>query len=47
ALIKQNTRNYAKRQMTWFKKDDGLKWFQPDQLSDISAYIDTRLADTV
>lgn len=47
ALIKQNTRNYAKRQMTWFKKDDGLKWFQPDQLADISAYIDTRLADTV
>lgn len=47
ALIKQNTRNYAKRQMTWFKKDDGLKWFQPDQLSDISEYIDTRLADTV
>lgn len=47
ALIKQNTRNYAKRQITWFKKDDGLKWFQPDQLIDISAYIDTRLADTV
>ncbi|MBL7778582.1 MAG: tRNA (adenosine(37)-N6)-dimethylallyltransferase MiaA [Chitinophagales bacterium] len=29
ALIKQNTRNYAKRQMTWFKKDTGIKWFQP------------------
>lgn len=47
ALIKQNTRNYAKRQMTWFKKDDGLKWFQPDQLSDISAYIDNKHAGTV
>lgn len=47
ALIKQNTRNYAKRQMTWFKKDDGLKWYQPDQLNDIVAYIDNRLADTV
>ena len=24
--IKQHTRNYAKRQMTWFKKDDSIKW---------------------
>jgi tRNA dimethylallyltransferase len=39
ALIKQNTRNYAKRQMTWFKKDHGIKWFQPEQLSEIVAYI--------
>lgn len=28
-LIKQHTRNYAKRQMTWFKKDAGVKWFNP------------------
>jgi tRNA dimethylallyltransferase len=27
-LIKQNTRHYAKRQMTWFKKDDEIKWFE-------------------
>lgn len=26
-LIKQNTRQYAKRQMTWFKKDPDLQWF--------------------
>ena len=25
-LIKQNTRHYAKRQMTWFKKDEGIHW---------------------
>ena len=24
--IKQNTRNYAKRQMTWFRKDKGIEW---------------------
>lgn len=47
ALIKQNTRNYAKRQMTWFKKDDGIRWFQPDQMNEIIAYIDGRLADTI
>jgi tRNA dimethylallyltransferase len=26
-LIKQNTRHYAKRQMTWFKRQEGIKWF--------------------
>ena len=29
-LIKQNTRHYAKRQMTWFKKDDSVVWMLPD-----------------
>lgn len=29
-LIKQHTRNYAKRQMTWFKKDPEFAWFLPD-----------------
>ena len=29
-LIKQHTRNYAKRQMTWFKKDMEFAWFLPD-----------------
>ncbi len=31
ALIQQNTRNFAKRQMTWFRKDSDLKWFEPSQ----------------
>ncbi len=26
SLIKQNTRQYAKRQMTWFRRDKGIKW---------------------
>lgn len=28
--IKQHTRNYAKRQLTWFKKDDGMQWLAAD-----------------
>ena len=28
--IKQNTRNYAKRQMTWFKKDKDMHWLKAD-----------------
>lgn len=43
ALIKQNTRNYAKRQMTWFKKDDGIKWFQPEQKEEIMNYINSKI----
>ena len=30
--IKINTRHYAKRQMTWFKKDQELQWLSPDEI---------------
>jgi tRNA dimethylallyltransferase len=30
--IKTNTRQYAKRQMTWFKKDRSIRWFHPNEL---------------
>lgn len=33
--IKTNTRQYAKRQMTWFKKDEEMKWFTPSQAGEI------------
>jgi tRNA dimethylallyltransferase len=29
-LIKQNTRRFAKRQLTWFRKDKEIKWFMAD-----------------
>lgn len=29
-LLKKNTRNYAKRQLTWFKREPGIKWFYKD-----------------
>lgn len=38
-LIKQNTRKFAKRQLTWFRRDSETKWFEPDQLIDIIDYI--------
>lgn len=31
--IQTNTRQYAKRQMTWFKKDAGIQWFSPDAIA--------------
>lgn len=39
-LIKRNTRRFAKRQLTWFNKDQEIKWFEPTQLKDIAEYID-------
>jgi tRNA dimethylallyltransferase len=30
-LIQQHTRNYAKRQLTWFRKDDTITWYSPQQ----------------
>jgi len=42
-LIKQNTRNYAKRQLTWFKKDKGIFWYGPEEKEEIVKYIDFEL----
>ena len=33
--IKRNTRVYAKKQLTWFKKDASIQWFHPDQKQEI------------
>jgi tRNA dimethylallyltransferase len=38
--IKQHTRNYAKRQITWFKNKDDFEEFNPQDFNKISAYID-------
>lgn len=37
--IKQNTRRFAKRQLTWFRKDTEIKWFEPSQYPEIVDYI--------
>ena len=37
--IKQNTRNYAKRQMTWFRRDKEIHWFEPEEFESICGFI--------
>ena len=37
--IKQNTRRFAKRQITWFRKDKNTTWFKPDQINEIRTFI--------
>jgi tRNA dimethylallyltransferase len=36
SLIKQHTRNYAKRQLTWFRRDRTMNWFHPEDLEGIT-----------
>jgi len=37
--IKGNTRRYARKQLTWYKKDEGIKWFHPHDIEQIIRYI--------
>lgn len=37
--IKGNTRRYARKQLTWYKKDDQIRWFHPDEITTIIDYI--------
>ena len=37
--IKGNTRRYARKQLTWYKKDERMKWFHPQETEQIINYI--------
>ena len=41
--IKQNTRRFAKRQLTWFRRDPETRWFTPDDYPAILEYIKTNI----
>lgn len=38
--IRQNSRIYSRKQMTWFKRDSEIAWFEPEQLCEIIGYIE-------
>lgn len=42
-LIKRNTRRYAKRQMTWFRRDNEIEWFHPDDFQNILKHIRSQI----
>ncbi|MCF2594559.1 tRNA (adenosine(37)-N6)-dimethylallyltransferase MiaA [Bacteroides caecigallinarum] len=43
--IKQNSRIYSRKQMTWFKRDNDIKWFHPDNENEIMNFIETEKAE--
>ena len=42
-LLKRNSRRYAKRQLTWFKKDLEFTWFHPDNFEEILSHIQKKI----
>jgi tRNA dimethylallyltransferase len=42
-LIKRNTRKYARKQLTWFRRDQEIKWFEPEQIQEIIEYVNQNL----
>lgn len=42
-LLKRNSRRYAKRQMTWFRRDVEIQWFKPDQEKEITEWIENQM----
>lgn len=43
-LTKQDTRQYAKRQITWFRKMAGVNWYPADDLNSLAAFLESWLA---
>ena len=43
-LLKRNSRRYAKRQLTWFRKDTSLVWFDPSQYEEVLVYLTDQMA---
>lgn len=43
--IKQNSRIYSRKQMTWFKRDSEITWFHPEQKDEIIEFINKKLAE--
>ena len=44
--IQSNTRKYARKQLTWYKKDVAFQWFNPDNIEEILNYIHTMISNT-
>jgi tRNA dimethylallyltransferase len=42
-LIKRNSRKYARKQLTWFRRDQEIKWFEPEQIPEIIKYVEHKM----
>jgi tRNA dimethylallyltransferase len=42
-LIKRNSRKYARKQLTWFRRDTDIHWFEPHQADQIIAFVQEKL----
>lgn len=44
SMIKQNTRRFAKRQLTWFRRDENTVWFEPTDLQGINGFVNLSIS---
>lgn len=42
--IQSNTRQYARKQLTWYKKDPEITWFHPNDIERVTTYIDNNIS---
>jgi len=42
-LIKRNTRRYAKRQLTWLRRETDFSWFSPFQMEEITSFVEGKI----
>jgi tRNA dimethylallyltransferase len=41
--IKNHSRAYARRQLTWFRKDKEITWFEPDDIDQILSFVQSKI----
>ena len=42
-LIKRNSRRYAKRQMTWFRRDPEIRWFSNEEFDELVLFLENKI----
>lgn len=42
-LVKRNSRRYAKKQLTWFRKNEDIVWFNPEEINKVKEHLKTQL----
>jgi tRNA dimethylallyltransferase len=45
-MIKQDSRRYAKRQLTWFNRDKEIRWFHPDEEEQIIDFVNDKITNS-
>ncbi len=43
ALIKRNSRRYARKQLSWYRRDKEIKWFSPDNPDEVIKFVESKL----
>ena len=42
-LIKRNSRRYAKKQLSWFRRDADISWFYPEEKEQILTFVESKI----